>query len=129
MIVICSPHAAASRWVNEEIRTFKAMGRADRIFCLIVDGEPFASMIEKSEEVECLPPALRFHAEPDGTLTDRRSDPLAADAREGKDGRSSALLKLIAGILNVRASTNCAVVRRSARAGSDGGGPRRPSPH
>jgi hypothetical protein len=102
LIVVCSPHAAASRWVNEEIRTFKAMGRADRIFCLIVDGEPFASAADKGEELECLPLALQFHAEPDGALTDRRAEPLAADARQGKDGRSSALLKLIAGILNVR---------------------------
>ena len=30
MVVICSPAAARSRWVNEEIRTFKALGRGDR---------------------------------------------------------------------------------------------------
>lgn len=102
LIVICSPHAAASRWVNEEIRTFKAMGRANRVFCLIVDGEPYASTSDKSESIECLPPALQFHVEADGSLTEQRAEPLAADARTGKDGRSSALLKLMAGILNVR---------------------------
>ena len=31
LIVVCSPNAAVSRWVNEEIKTFKAMGREDRI--------------------------------------------------------------------------------------------------
>ena len=39
LIVICSPQAAASRWVNEEILTFKRMGRGDRVLELIVDGE------------------------------------------------------------------------------------------
>ena len=38
LIVICSPRAAASRWVNEEVLAFKRLGRANRIFCLIVDG-------------------------------------------------------------------------------------------
>jgi hypothetical protein len=42
-IVICSPAAARSRWVNEEILTFKRLGREDRIFALIVGGEPGAS--------------------------------------------------------------------------------------
>ena len=42
-IVICSPRAAQSRWTNEEILTFKRLGRSNRIFCLIVDGEPGAS--------------------------------------------------------------------------------------
>jgi len=42
-IVICSPAAAASRWVNEEILTFKRLGRESRIFCLLVAGEPGAS--------------------------------------------------------------------------------------
>ena len=40
LIVICSPHAVASHWVNEEILTFKRLGRTDRIFCFIVAGEP-----------------------------------------------------------------------------------------
>jgi hypothetical protein len=37
--VICSPKAAKSRWVNEEILTFKRLGREHRIFCLIIAGE------------------------------------------------------------------------------------------
>ena len=43
LIVLCSPNAAASRWVNEEIRSFKALGRGSRILCLIVGGEPGAA--------------------------------------------------------------------------------------
>ena len=41
-VVICSPAAAKSHWVNEEILTFKRLGRSRRIFCLIVGGEPWA---------------------------------------------------------------------------------------
>jgi len=38
-IVICSPQAATSKWVNEEILAFKRLGREDRILCIIVGGE------------------------------------------------------------------------------------------
>src|ERR1700733_1550823 len=40
LVVICSPNAAQSQYVNEEIRRFKAMGRAHRVIPVIVDGEP-----------------------------------------------------------------------------------------
>ena len=43
LIVICSPNSAQSRWVNEEILTFKRMGRENRILAVIVDGEPIAA--------------------------------------------------------------------------------------
>src|SRR5690242_17009676 len=36
LIVICSPASARSRWVREEVRTFRRLGRSARIFCLIV---------------------------------------------------------------------------------------------
>jgi len=100
-IVICSPRAARSRWVNEEILAFKRLGREDRIFCLIVDGEPNASDIPGQAEQECFPPALRFRLGADGKLSETRTEPIAADAREGKDGKNRAKLKLIAGLLGV----------------------------
>ena len=40
LIVVCSPASAGSKWVNEEIRYFRSLGREDRIFALIVDGDP-----------------------------------------------------------------------------------------
>ena len=40
LVVICSPAAAQSHWVKEEVRAFKKLGRADRIYALIVDGDP-----------------------------------------------------------------------------------------
>jgi hypothetical protein len=32
LIVICSPRAAQSRWVNEEVLAFKRLGRSGRIY-------------------------------------------------------------------------------------------------
>ncbi|MBV8405650.1 MAG: toll/interleukin-1 receptor domain-containing protein [Gammaproteobacteria bacterium] len=100
-IVICSPDAAKSRWVNEEILAFKRLGRADRIFCLIVGGEPNASDDPARAGRECFPRALRYHLAEDGSLSSRRTEPIAADARPEGDGRYSAKLKLIAGVLGV----------------------------
>jgi tetratricopeptide (TPR) repeat protein len=101
LIVVCSPAAARSHWVDEEVRTFKRIGRADRILTLIVDGEPNASDRPGEAERECFAPALRFEIGPDGSLSPRRAEPIAADARPGKDGRTNAKLKLIAGLLGV----------------------------
>jgi len=100
-VVICSPSSARSKWVNEEILAFKRLGREDRIFALIVGGEPYASEDPAHAEEECFPPALRYKLGPDGNLSSERTEPIAADARPGKDGRNNAKLKLIAGLLGV----------------------------
>jgi tetratricopeptide (TPR) repeat protein len=86
LLVVCSPEAARSRWVDAEVRAFKASGRGDRVFALIASGEPGAG-----DERECFPPSLR----------EGDSEPLAADLRPGKDGKELALLKLISGLLGV----------------------------
>lgn len=101
LIVICSPAAAASRWVGEEVRAFKRLGRADRIFCLIVAGEPYATELAGREGEECFSEALRFVIDDQGRLTHERTEPIAADVRAGKDGKANARLKLIAGMLDV----------------------------
>jgi eukaryotic-like serine/threonine-protein kinase len=101
LVVICSPASAASRWVDEEVLAFKRLGREDRVFCLIVEGEPNAADIPGREADECFCPALRFKLGEDGQPTDERTEPIAADARPGKDGKSNAKLKLIAGMLDV----------------------------
>jgi len=100
-IVICSPNAANSHWTNEEILTYKRLGRENRVFCLIVDGEPNASMFEETAEFECFPEGVRYQMGPDGNLTDRRAEPIAADARPHGDGKQNAKLKLISGMLGV----------------------------
>jgi eukaryotic-like serine/threonine-protein kinase len=101
LIVICSPDAAKSRWVDAEVRAFKRMGRAERIFCLIVGGEPDGSDQPGRAAEECFVPALRFRFDSDGQPTSERVDPVAADGRADKDGKSDAKLKLIAGLLGV----------------------------
>lgn len=98
LIVICSPRSAASRWVQEEVLAFQQLGRGDRIFCLIVDGEPNASHQPEAEARECFVPALRMSGENIGPT---HAEPIAADARAGKDGRRHAKLKLIAGMLGL----------------------------
>lgn len=101
LIVICSPHAAQSRWVNEEVKAFQRLGRSDRIFCLIVDGEPGASAWAGRAHDECLPAALTQRFDAEGRETGERLEPIAADARPGKDGKSNARTKLVAGMLGV----------------------------
>ena len=97
LIVLCSPAAAESRWVNEEILQFKRLGRADRILPLIVDGEPHAAAPGR----ECFPHALSFQVDAAGRLTDQPTEPIAADLRPEADGRDNAKLKVIAGLLGV----------------------------
>ncbi len=100
-IVICSPAAAKSRWVNEEILAFKRLGREHRIFCLIVAGEPGASATAETADQECFPNALIYRMGADGNLTSTRSEPIAADARPHKDSRQDVRLKLVAGMLGI----------------------------
>jgi WD40 repeat protein len=101
LIVICSPRSAKSQWVNEEIKQFKCLGKSDNILCLIVDGEPNAADKPGLEEEECFPEAAKYEIGEDGELLTIRTEPIAADAREGKDGKRNALLKLAAGLLAV----------------------------
>lgn len=97
-IVICSPAAARSRWVNEEVITFKRLGRSNRVFCLIVDGEPNAS---SPDQQEAFPEGVRFKIGADGQLSREPAEPIAADVRPGKDGKTNAKLKIVAGMLGI----------------------------
>jgi WD40 repeat protein/formylglycine-generating enzyme required for sulfatase activity len=101
LIVICSPHAAKSRWVNEEILTFKRLGRNNRILALIVGGEPHAAHRPgPAAKQECFPQALMFSLNAQGE-PEFPVEPLAADVRPGQDKKVDAKLKLIAGVLGV----------------------------
>ena len=100
LVVVCSPDAARSPWVDSEIRAFKRLGRGDRIYAFIVDGEPNAV-----DARECFPEALRFDLAADGESLAGDANPVAADARAGKDGKSLALLKLLAGLFGLPLDT------------------------
>lgn len=97
MLVLCSPAAAHSRWVNEEILAFKRLGRGERIVALIVDGEPTAG----DGPEQCFPPALRLRLREDGQLSEQPVEPIAADAREIGDGPRRARRKVQAALLGV----------------------------
>jgi tetratricopeptide (TPR) repeat protein len=80
LIILCSPHAAASLWVAEEIRVFRELHPGRPILAAILDGDP----------PDCFPDLLR--AMGDG------HEPLATDLRRDRDGERLGLLKLVAGI-------------------------------
>jgi tetratricopeptide (TPR) repeat protein len=82
LIVICSPAAASSFYVDEEIKEFKKAGRANSIFALIAGGRVNAGT------ENCLPPSLQHESEPGAPDLTR-------------EGYHLAKIKLIAGLLGV----------------------------
>ncbi len=91
LIVICSPRAAASVWVGQEILQFKRIHGEGRIIAALIEGEPSTAF----------PEAIRYRLGPDGTLSTEEVEPIAADFRRGKDGWRLGLLKVLAGVLGV----------------------------
>ncbi|TAN54761.1 MAG: TIR domain-containing protein [Betaproteobacteria bacterium] len=100
LIVVCSPAAARSPWVNREIIEFKKLHGEQHVLACIAAGEPFASRERGREAEECFPEALRFALTPEG-LPGEPLEPIAADLRPQGDGRRRAMLKLVAGMVGV----------------------------
>jgi tetratricopeptide (TPR) repeat protein len=100
LVVLCSPTAARSRWVNAEIEAFKRTRPEGCVLAAIASGEPFASEMPGREDEECFPPALRLKFSR-GRSSGKRAEPLAADFREQGEGKRLAFLKLVAGMLGV----------------------------
>jgi len=111
LIIICSPNAAQSHWVNQEILYFKRHNRGAKIFSIIVEGEPFAS----NAADECFPESLRFELDQVGELSSALAEPLAADLRENGDGKRLGLLKLISGMAGLGVNDLVQRDLRSAR--------------
>lgn len=90
LVVLCSPRAAQSPYVSNEIAYFKKIGRGDHILAAILDGEPnVTDHPDKSGMApECFPQALRFEVDVNGNLTDHRTEPIAPDFRlaDGSEG-------------------------------------------
>lgn len=57
LIVVCSPRAAQSAYINSGIDYFVSLGRRDSIIPIIVEGVPYSG----DPETECFPEALRRH--------------------------------------------------------------------
>lgn len=74
LIVVCSPKSASSLWVNQEIETFIALGKTNRMFPFIVGG---------NSPMEFFPPAL-LNLPP-------KKERLGGDV--GKSGRDAAFIK------------------------------------
>lgn len=81
LVVLCSPEAAQSPWVNEELREFRRVGDPGRIFSVLLRGEPG----------EAFPEAL----------TETGDEPLAIDFRASSDKPRDSRLRLVAALLGV----------------------------
>jgi WD40 repeat protein len=85
LVVLCSPEAARSRYVTEEILYFQRHHSERPILALILSGEPNADDPKKlydriQPDDECFPLPLRTRIMPDGT----HAEPLAPDFRIGR---------------------------------------------
>ncbi|MEH6588676.1 MAG: toll/interleukin-1 receptor domain-containing protein [Halioglobus sp.] len=91
LLLVCSPDAAASKWVNEEIKAYRELCPDGNILCLMVAGSP------NPEDSNCaFPPALLDRGEGEA-----KAEPLAADISDHADGKRGALLKIVSGLLGV----------------------------
>ena len=81
LIVLCSPAAKASHWVNEEIHLFRKLHGEASILCVICEGTPETSF----------PPAL----------LENGREPLAANVSGGKENFKLGITQLAASMLGV----------------------------
>lgn len=86
LLVLCSPEAQASRWVNEEITLFRKIHPDRPVIAAILKGEP----------ANCFPLALL--EAPDQSYS---QEPIAADFRPQQDGSKLARLKIVAGLSGI----------------------------
>lgn len=100
LIVVCSPNAAASDWVNREVLEFTRLHGALRVLAVIVAGEPHPGDGPAAAS-ECFPPALRGPPRSEARADAAPIEPAAADLRPGGDGRRMAVIKLVSGMAGV----------------------------
>jgi hypothetical protein len=89
LVVVCSPRTPDSPWIAREVERFRALGRADHVLLLLVEGDPGSS----------------FPSAASGPMFGEGKEPLAADARPwplpGRSARREALLRIVAPMLGV----------------------------
>lgn len=100
LVVLCSPAAAASRWVDQEVAYFLKTRDPGRIICVITPATPAGASL-----MAVMPPALSATV-PAGV------EPLAVDLRRDADGPRLARLKMAARLLEVSLDQ---LVQRDAR--------------
>ncbi|MDA7916259.1 hypothetical protein N9B94_03395 [Verrucomicrobia bacterium] len=101
LVVVCSPDAANSSDMDQMIRSFKRLEREHRVQCLIVAGEAYASSRLEPEGEECLPRAIKYEVDKDGSINDTPAAPAAADIRAHREGRRNAFLKILSGLFRL----------------------------
>lgn len=91
LIVVCSPRAVQSKWVNDEIEYFISLGKKDKIIPYIIEGIPHA----KNPDEECYPPAL--------LAISNENELLGANVNEV--GKESAAIRVVSRMFNIRFDT------------------------
>lgn len=98
LIVICSPAAQKSRWVQAEVAFFRSLGRSEKVILVLADGTP-----DESFPLDIL---NQTSGETDLSGPERANIPLAADARPGPDSvrvrRNRVRLAVVAAILGLQ---------------------------
>jgi hypothetical protein len=101
LIPLCSPASARSEWVNTEIRRFKALGRSERVFPVVVAGTPRRFDPLDAPDA-AFPPALFQNVDAQATVIgEDDATPLAADIRPEGDGFDLARLKIVSALTGV----------------------------
>lgn len=91
LIVVCSPRAAASKWVNDEVEYFISLGKQDKIIPYIIEGVPHAN----NPSEECYPPSL--------LNLSKEKELLGANINEV--GKDSATIRVVSRMFNIRFDT------------------------
>lgn len=87
LIVICSPQARKSVWVDREVNFFIRNGKEKFIIPLVVDGEPHS----QNPDLECLPESIRV-------LTSERE---LLCIRLSETGREGTIVRIVSRITNI----------------------------
>jgi len=99
LIVVCSPAAVASQFVDAEIAYFRRQHPDRPVFAFVVGGDPGADSRKDAQHAAFPLNLLRVDV---ADAASALGEPIAADARDVGDGFSAAFLKLVAGLLDVR---------------------------
>jgi tetratricopeptide (TPR) repeat protein len=99
LIVVCSPAAVASPWVDAEIAYFRRRHPDRPALAFVVAGDP--TIDPRADPQHAAFPLNLLRSDVDDPAS-AFGEPIAADAREQGDGFASAFLKLAAGLLSVR---------------------------
>ena len=104
LVIVCSPHSAQSKWVDQQIRAFKRGGGEERIVALVVESE-LDEVHNRSVglgDADWLPAWLRWRLDEENNFFDAGpTEPFIIDARPGKLTLDQARIELLAAVLDL----------------------------